>query len=296
MRIHAIRAQTPLERHLDEILASRNPGNWRCLYTELDPELYRDPYAHRIVLNFIADHYQDYDVDEFAFYWLKTGHVFLLFQGRVTNAKSRFEKFIAFVSEGESEATPVFYLCDMGREAVWVQDAFEAARSKIDAESDASYHNKQQHEQKQKYTKQGAKKFDKGHKNDDRAIRSKPIALVVEDERMSQAFIESMLAPHCEVLVAGTIQEGRKLYEETWPDMTFLDIQLPDGDGQDFAGELARIDPKAYIVMVSGNISADSIAKCRAIGANDFVAKPVIRSRERLLAIVHNYIRQRDIS
>ena len=81
MKIYTTAAEKPLEKHLEEIRESRSPSTWRCFVTKLDKELYFDPYAQRIALNFIEENHKDFDVYEFAFYWLKTGHVFLPVSG-----------------------------------------------------------------------------------------------------------------------------------------------------------------------------------------------------------------------
>ncbi len=60
-------------------------------------------------------------------------------------------------------------------------------------------------------------------------------SLIIEDESRSASALTSLLAQYCpkvEIIgVAATVKEGIKLINEEQPDLVFLDIALPDGDG-----------------------------------------------------------------
>ncbi len=296
MKIYSTAAQEPLQEHLDEIRESRSPSTWRCFATKLDKELYYDPYAQRIVLNFIEENYKDFDVYEFAFYWLKSGHVFLLFQGRMKKAHETFERLLDFVSENENTAKAEFETYDMGKQMGWVEDILEEALKGIEVQKEFVKEEKPKQKQKQKPDKkieekrkqeEEKKRLEKLKK--ERNLRVKPLLLVVEDERMTQAFIGSLLENYCDVVLAETIKEGRELYKKLWPDLVFMDIMLPDGDGQDLTEEVLKLDLDAYIIMVSGHISDEKILRCKRAGAKGFVAKPVTREKERLMQQIFNY-------
>ena len=292
MKIYSIGAQEPLAEHLEEIKQSNSPSAWRCFTTKLDKELYNDPYARRIILNFIEENYKDFDVYEFSFYWLKTGHVFLLFQGRMKKAHSTFEKFLVFISENENSAKVMFETYDMGRQSEWVEDTLKDAVAEIQAQKPTvrkkkvkqKPNKKEEEEQKQEEELERIEKL-----KEERNLRIKPLLLVVEDERMTQAFISALLENYCEVVLVETIAEGRALYRELWPSLVFMDIMLPDGDGQDLTEELIALDMDAYVVMVSGCISDEKIMRCKVVGAKGFVAKPVTQNKERLMQQIFNY-------
>ena len=79
----------------------------------------------------------------------------------------------------------------------------------------------------------------------------------------------------CQVLgTAGSGTEGRKLIEQYHPDMIFLDIGLPDVTGLEILDEIFQIDPKAHVVMLSGNGSRDNVVGAIQKGARDFIGKP----------------------
>lgn len=60
-------------------------------------------------------------------------------------------------------------------------------------------------------------------------------SLIVEDESRSASTLTSLLEQYCpnvEIIeIAKTVKEGIKLIDEEQPDLVFLDIALPDGDG-----------------------------------------------------------------
>ncbi len=287
MKIYSTGAENPLLEHLKEIKKLRTPSIWRCFTTKLDRELYQDPYAQRIILNFIEENYSGFDVYEFAFYWLKTGHVFLLFQGRMKKAHETFEKFLVFISENENSAKEKFQTYDMGKQFDWVEDILKRALKEIKTQKKPVKKKPDKKEAENKKDKEAKERVEKLKK--ERNLRIKPLLLIVEDERMTQAFISALLENYCEVVLAETIAEGRELYHKLWPSLVFMDIMLPDGDGQDLTEELIKLDPQAHIIMVSGHISDDKIMRCKMVGAKGFVAKPVTQDKERLMQQIFDY-------
>lgn len=304
MRIHAVGAHIAFHEHLDEIKSSKSASQWRCFVTKLPRDLYNDPYAQRILLNFIEENYKEFEVYEFAFYWMKTGHIFLLFQGRMKKAHEAFDRFLDFASEGEDHAKPHFELYHMGKEMGWVDDAFEESLNIIEltkkpVKIDTLIAEANEEQKKVIKPKKKKKKLEEEEeeelrsRNAERSMRVRPILLVVEDERMTQSFIEALTEPYCDVIIADTIAQGYDYYQRYWPNIVFMDIELPDGDGQDLTEQICEEDPESYVVMVSANISTESIARCKSIGAKGFVAKPVTRDRERLLSMINLYNRSR---
>ncbi len=272
--------------------AGKHAGDeWRCLIAKLPRRLYSDPYAQRIALNYVEEHYRDFDVYEFAFYWLRSGHIFLLFQGRMKQAHDTFASFLDFVSEGEDHAKPPFHLYNLGREAGWVEDAFEEALAAIETMSKGA--ERAIKDRRIEAPEQAGPPPEQRDRDAERALRLRPLLLLVEDERMTQSFIRALTDPYCDIIAADTVAEGRALYEACWPNMVFMDINLPDGDGQDLTQQLQALDPQAYIVIVSANLSRERVEGCRNAGAKGFVAKPVTSDKERLIAPIHNYNRER---
>ncbi len=99
--------------------------------------------------------------------------------------------------------------------------------------------------------------------------------LVVDDEPEIRALLSRFLGRiGFSVLAAGTIEEGRRLFDQSWPELVFLDVNLPDGNG---LLELKRITSgklKSKVIMMSA-FDHDEV-KMEAIenGAMDFLSKP----------------------
>ncbi len=94
--------------------------------------------------------------------------------------------------------------------------------------------------------------------------------LVVEDEPDVCAALSDVLTGHgFGVVIAGTRAEA--LERGPAVDLVVLDLGLPDGDGLEICGELARRTP---VVVVSAR--ADEVDRVVALelGADDYLAKP----------------------
>jgi two-component system chemotaxis response regulator CheY len=57
-------------------------------------------------------------------------------------------------------------------------------------------------------------------------------------------------------------------------DLAFLDIQMPDKDGLAVLQELLAAQPDAYVIMVSGQGTLNTIQRAVALGARGFIMKP----------------------
>jgi len=65
-----------------------------------------------------------------------------------------------------------------------------------------------------------------------------------------------------------------RLYQELRPDLTTMDIVMPQMDGISALREIIRIDPAAKVVMCSALGQEALIAEAIEAGARDFIVKP----------------------
>ena len=103
--------------------------------------------------------------------------------------------------------------------------------------------------------------------------------LLVEDEPFSGRLVENVLAGHGAVTLVGDGQSAILNYVRLAPHVLFLDIDLPDITGHDVLHRILEIDPKAYIVMLSGNADREHIMRAVSHGAAGFVGKPFTRDK-----------------
>ena len=107
-----------------------------------------------------------------------------------------------------------------------------------------------------------------------RSERSKTHVLIIEDDQFTQKVVSKSIKEECAIFTAGTAEKGLRLYAKHAPDILFLDIGLPDIDGHDVLEKIHQMDPKAFVVMLSGNGNKDNIMKTIENGAKGFIGKP----------------------
>jgi two-component system, chemotaxis family, chemotaxis protein CheY len=90
--------------------------------------------------------------------------------------------------------------------------------------------------------------------------------LVVDDA----AFMRKMVS---DVLVGGG-HEVVARYQELRPEVTTLDITMPEMDGLSALREIIALDPGARIVMCSALGQESKVLESIKLGAKDFVVKP----------------------
>jgi two-component system chemotaxis response regulator CheY len=97
--------------------------------------------------------------------------------------------------------------------------------------------------------------------------------LIVEDNGMFLTIAQEMLPEH-DVITAGSAKDGLALYKKHNPDIVFLDITLPDGNGHDVLGEIKKINKDAYVIMLTASRLKDDVIKSMDEGAEGYVMKP----------------------
>lgn len=117
----------------------------------------------------------------------------------------------------------------------------------------------------------------------------KPYILVVDDEPDIRHLVRDILEDEgYEVSVAESGQSARRCLEERIPDLTLLDIWMPDVDGITLLKELHSAGYMAPVVMISGHGNVETAVEATRLGAFDFVEKPL--SMGKLLSTVERAI------
>jgi two-component system nitrogen regulation response regulator GlnG len=103
-----------------------------------------------------------------------------------------------------------------------------------------------------------------------------PKLLVVDDEpSMLLAVIRRAFrgAPP-EILTATSGEEGLALAREHHPDITILDIVLPDQSGLEVFQKLRAIDARSPVIFITGSSTTDTAIEAMKLGAYDYLLKP----------------------
>ncbi len=99
-------------------------------------------------------------------------------------------------------------------------------------------------------------------------------ALIVDDEELGRRMLRSLLSADDEVQVVGeaaSASEARRQIAEQQPDLIFLDIEMPGGNGIDLLQELG--EPHPYVIFVTAH--TQFALPAFEVQAADYLVKPV---------------------
>lgn len=107
--------------------------------------------------------------------------------------------------------------------------------------------------------------------------------LIIEDDAALASGLCRALKSEDRILQScGKIREARRLLREAQPDLVILDVNLPDGSGFDFLGEIRGKGAVPVILLTANDMETDIVAGLEA-GADDYITKPfslaVLRAR-----------------
>ena len=118
-------------------------------------------------------------------------------------------------------------------------------------------------------------------------------ALIVEDDKNSRESLAALVEREgFAVGQASTFQEALERLAADQPDVTLVDLVLPDGDGLALMRD-DRVPSSSEFVVVTGNASVDSAVSALRDGASDYLTKPIDRAR--LKTILANVSRTRQL-
>lgn len=102
------------------------------------------------------------------------------------------------------------------------------------------------------------------------------LILVVDDAKFARVVAKRALqnGGYENIIEAKTAAEALELFQERQPDLTLLDITLPDNTDLTLLKKLLQINPKASIVMNSAIGQELIIKDAVKAGAKDFIIKP----------------------
>ncbi|MDD3029991.1 MAG: response regulator [Alphaproteobacteria bacterium] len=117
--------------------------------------------------------------------------------------------------------------------------------------------------------------------------------LVVEDNDFLRQIFDTTLKPEHRISAAANATEGWRLYREDDPDLVFLDISLPDGNGHDLARRIKEESPETYVVMATASADADDKEEASFNHVDGYLTKPF--GKKSIDAIIDRYwVRKRN--
>jgi two-component system sensor histidine kinase/response regulator len=119
--------------------------------------------------------------------------------------------------------------------------------------------------------------------------------LVIDDEEGIREGCRRVLGPEgYEVVLAGTLAEGRRAIEADAFDMILLDVMMPDGKGIDLLEPIRQRDPACVAAIITGYATVELAVQAMKQGAYDFISKPF--SADLLLLTVERGMERRRLA
>ncbi len=102
--------------------------------------------------------------------------------------------------------------------------------------------------------------------------------LIIEDEQLFRS-LAFQIFDGCKRATALNAQDGLNKFKEHCPDITLLDIGLPDKSGLDLLPELLGYDPEAFIVMLTASRISTDVNRAKELGAAGYIVKPFTHAK-----------------
>ena len=118
----------------------------------------------------------------------------------------------------------------------------------------------------------------------------KETILIVDDAEFSRSVMKQALynAGFDNILEATTAEETRKIFESESPDLTVLDIMLPDMDGFELIEYIKQFN--IPVIFVTAKNAVTDRVKGLRLGAEDYIIKPF--DLQELLARIETVLRR----
>ncbi|MBI4745747.1 MAG: sigma-54-dependent Fis family transcriptional regulator [Deltaproteobacteria bacterium] len=99
--------------------------------------------------------------------------------------------------------------------------------------------------------------------------------VVIDDEAATRRLMEQTLKKQgYEVLLASNGDEGLRIVMEESPDVTLLDIQLPDTNGIELLQKIRELNSDTVVIMATATDDLKVAVKAMKLGAYDYINKP----------------------
>lgn len=109
---------------------------------------------------------------------------------------------------------------------------------------------------------------------------SRPIrVLVVDDHPLLRQGIAALIAAQADVTLAGACSSGREAIEQfskLRPDVTLMDLQMPEMNGLDAMIAIRREFPGARVVMLTTHTGDAQVVRALKAGAAGYLAKEAV--------------------
>lgn len=127
-----------------------------------------------------------------------------------------------------------------------------------------------------------------------RENRKKNVILIAEDDDFIRKTLNKILSKNAQVFEVNDGQDVTSAYKKYNPDITILDIHMPNKSGLKLMGELYEQDYDAFIIVSSADSVKENVLDVISSGAAGFLAKPI--QKDRLSCLLNQCITYNDFS
>ncbi len=104
--------------------------------------------------------------------------------------------------------------------------------------------------------------------------------LIADDEvEFASTLVTRLLLRKFQASMVNSGQEAIEAIEKECPDILLLDLKMPDLDGLEVLAKLREKHPDLKVVILTGHGSFEAGSEGMALGAYDYIMKPVDLSR-----------------
>lgn len=117
--------------------------------------------------------------------------------------------------------------------------------------------------------------------------------LVVDDQPIIlKSILHKLKSTGYKIITASNGQEAIEKYQDHYPDLILLDINMPNGNGFDVIRYIRQVkESQTPIIVMSGINKEDEIVKAFDLGVNDYIQKPV--GLNEVLARINRLLKQK---
>ena len=99
--------------------------------------------------------------------------------------------------------------------------------------------------------------------------------LIIDDEKdLRELLSDALTSRRYNVASVATKKEALRSIKRSLPELVFLDLKLPDGDGMKLIPKIKKINPDTVVNVISAYGSEDAKEKAMELGVNRFIDKP----------------------
>jgi CheY-like chemotaxis protein len=124
--------------------------------------------------------------------------------------------------------------------------------------------------------------------------------LVVEDIPLNQLLMKTILADFgCGFDVASNGRIAVEMLQSNTFDIVLMDLQMPEMNGFEAADCIRKVlKLKIPIIALTADVTTVDLAKCKAVGMNDYIAKPVDERllRSKILHLIKRHLPLKALS